>query len=485
MQLKTWDDITASASIVIVGAGMAGLEVARWLEHSGATNVVLFESGTAADTLHANAATAVDTHHWIEPRVDPFFKRTWISQSSHFNADSGMRMRLGGRSLYWYGICLPIEPWALQEPWWPGSVVRDLTDSWRDGESLYGLVRSSVGLGSVDTERFDIPTMTVGHLEFRTSPRAVSPSADGTRWSAYSPLDYWRDSTTGEFYSDDDAVTVYCDTDVVDVLVDGDRAVGVAVRRTGASSVRQVSAETIVLSAGTIASSRLAIQAMSTVVPEAGCRLGNLSDHIVQGFSVKSTDSPDAVGMAVGNFYAHCPQRLRSNVFLDVSDNGGIWMDVRATGEQLPDAGSFVELLGQPGGRLTSVRSSLSNADRLLVAQQRTVLDELWWELARSLGVTYAPLQFDDFDSPIRTQGGMANARSQAVVTWSRRLGTEDHEGGTLAFGRVIDADQQFHSIESLYACGPATFPRMGAANPAMTILALSRRLAGCLSQKH
>ena len=47
---------------------------------------------------------------------------------------------------------------------------------------------------------------------------------------------------------------------------------------------------------------------------------------------------------------------------------------------------------------------------------------------------------------------------------------------------RVLSADLEFTELPGLFALGPACFPRMGAANPALTVLALARRLAAHLA---
>ena len=42
--------------------------------------------------------------------------------------------------------------------------------------------------------------------------------------------------------------------------------------------------------------------------------------------------------------------------------------------------------------------------------------------------------------------------------------------------------NHEFNHIKNLYAVGPSIFPRPGAANPSLTTLALSRRLAYILN---
>jgi choline dehydrogenase-like flavoprotein len=66
-------------------------------------------------------------------------------------------------------------------------------------------------------------------------------------------------------------------------------------------------------------------------------------------------------------------------------------------------------------------------------------------------------------------------------VTYSFPLGSEQHESGTTPFGRVLADDHQFHVLRGVFAAGPSAFPRAGAANPTMTILALGRRLGAML----
>jgi hypothetical protein len=63
------------------------------------------------------------------------------------------------------------------------------------------------------------------------------------------------------------------------------------------------------------------------------------------------------------------------------------------------------------------------------------------------------------------------------------KLGTTHHEAGTLWMGSdpassVTDLNGRFHHIVNAYVAGPALFPTLGSANPAVTALALGRRTA-------
>lgn len=63
------------------------------------------------------------------------------------------------------------------------------------------------------------------------------------------------------------------------------------------------------------------------------------------------------------------------------------------------------------------------------------------------------------------------------------KLGTTHHEASTLRMGTdpttsSTDLQGRFHGVNNAYALGPATFPRLGSPNPMLTGVALSRRLA-------
>lgn len=68
-------------------------------------------------------------------------------------------------------------------------------------------------------------------------------------------------------------------------------------------------------------------------------------------------------------------------------------------------------------------------------------------------------------------------------------LGTTHHEAGTLWIGTdpntsVVDLEGRFHHIANAYAAGPAVFPAMGSANPALTAFTLARRTARAIVER-
>ncbi|MEV5568314.1 GMC oxidoreductase, partial [Streptomyces sp. NPDC052196] len=191
-----------------------------------------------------------------------------------------------------------------------------------------------------------------------------------------------------------------------------------------------------------------------------------------------------------GSYYARCEPSSRSNVFVHVQalPDGSLLIDVQMTGEQLPSDGNRVERTRDAAGRSTfTVHSRATPADREVIADQQKRLKSLWDGFARDTGLKPNALTFGDFDSPARTNSFALPESMNAVpagvpMTWSGFIGTEDHEGGTLPLGTVLTERHEFRDVSGLYAAGPATFPRMGAANPSLTTLALAHRLAAILA---
>jgi NAD(P)-binding Rossmann-like domain len=123
---------------VIVGAGMAGLAVARSMVEHGAEPPLVLEAGPDEGARHYRAAfdPARAQEMWLTPETDPCFWRPYRSLNDNYTDITGLRRRVGGRSLYWHGVVLPIEGQALADAW-PRVIADELTRSWHGGPGLY------------------------------------------------------------------------------------------------------------------------------------------------------------------------------------------------------------------------------------------------------------------------------------------------------------------------------------------------------------
>ncbi|MEX2981286.1 GMC oxidoreductase [Streptomyces sp. C36] len=495
MSSITGTEVQPHAGIVVVGGGLAGLELATALAGHGAEDVVVLEAGPGDDLAHVHMGRTQDdaTHVVFAPESDPHFHRPWVSDSApHYTGISGLRRRLGGRSLYWHGVILPLEDWALRTPWWPSAVVADLTESWLGGPSLYKQVTADLmnwsspapwSAGEASERHM------LGGQVFRPLPRACRRPSGADRWEAYTALHHWRDADGRPVPPP--GVRVHCRTEVLAVEVRDGTTRGVLVRDADGGT-RTIAAGTVVLCAGTVESTRLAIQALTATGRLRAPRLGGLADHIVQGFVVRLPTAGAAARVPrPGSYYVPTDPATRSYLRMDVHDDGPdtVLVDVRVTGEQLPNADSAVECL--PSAALpwqARIRTALLAEDRALIGVQRVVLRDFWRELARELGLPPAPMDFTAFGDPVRDNTLVLPGRTRSQPpgvpeTWTSLLGTEDHEGGSLPLGGVLTSRHEFADLPGLYAAGPAVFPRLGAANPSLTAIALSRRLAAFLAR--
>lgn len=492
--------------VIVVGGGLAGLELVRELDLRGVRGVLLLEAGPADDLRHVNLAFPPETalRLWLEPETDTYFWQPWTSLvPPSYTGSSGIRRRMGGRSLYWYGVALPIEPGALTEPWWPGPVICDLCESWRGEVSLYQRIQRRLSEwraqgadaphGLVD----DVSARELGSLWLRRTPRAIRHcTADSRRWRAYTPLDSWRAPLSGRAAGHPPGVRLVPHAQVQRVIVHGGKVASVAIRHGVTGEQAEIAAPIVVLAAGTMENSRLAIQVLTQVGALTRPRLPGLSDHLVQGIFLRLEPRHAAPLLDVlqpGSYYAPGPEPARSNLFLDVQSlpAGGVLVDLQMTGEQLPSAENYIECRSsarQPWP--VTVHAVTSPDDRMVLEAQRNILASMWKEIATITGHTCTELDFGEFGSPERTNAvvlpeSIRIARAGEPVTWSGLLGTEDHEGGTLPLGTILDEDGEFTAVRGLFAAGPSTFPRMGAANPSLTTLALTHRLAAVLAERH
>jgi choline dehydrogenase-like flavoprotein len=290
---------------------------------------------------------------------------------------------------------------------------------------------------------------------------------------------------------------VLADTEVIGVNVSSGQVRGVVVRN-GSERPAEIACTSVVLAAGTIESTRLALQALTATDPGARPVADGLTDHIVHGF-VAPLDPAGLPAWVVEQaareaFFVAPLTEARSNLFVRLYPNrlGAVILDAWAMGEQLPSAEGRIECV--PDGDWpwqVRISTGLCAADHAVIDAQHQALRGFWREFCAITGrpaSDMSGLEFADFLRPPRTLHGVVPTiddlpAGQAPVTWSSPLGSEYHEACTLALGRMLDDDHRFPAVEGLYAAGPATFSRPGAANPSLTSLALARRLAGLLDR--
>ncbi len=515
------DGLAFHADVCIVGAGVAGITVARALLGSGLT-VCLVESG------------GVD----FEPETQALYQGATEGQPYYDLEDARLRL-FGGTTAIWGGRCMPLDAIDFQRRGWvPHS-------GWSFGpEALapyYDRVRESLGL---PFEHFD------SRLEGEV--RLPRPLFDDQRLErAYWQFDgaYWRFRIENcRDLTEHPDVRVLLHANVVDIHADplGRHVDKIVIARHG--EVRgAVQARTFVLACGGIENPRLLLAASSACPDGLGNAHGNVGRYFMehprarlgtlesdQAFrmwdalrkrfagghkvmtALRLSDAEQArrqvlnAGVTAkyqrgeGNgrpimrilydaVREHSPpnRRMRQawRLYNRASDLlqghrtralrryqlrhglGRVLFMVR--GEQAPNPESRVVLdeddrdaLGMPRARLIW---RLSEIDKRTAAAFAEVLDD---ELRRAGLGRLAP-------APWLREPGTAWPVDPALSTHA--LGGYHHMGTTRMADSprhgVVDPDCRVHGVDNLYIAGSSVFPTGGWSNPTMTILALSLRL--------
>ena len=294
----------------------------------------------------------------------------------------------------------------------------------------------------------------------------------------------------------------------------------------------------VVLANGTIEATRLALDCLGAgdrTADPSSPRLGNLTVHLRSNITVRIRRA--ALGLAPGP-----PPDVETTAFLvrgqgsagrqfhlqlSAAAVGGIdpernmWQQVpdidmvaQIRANQDPDWITIVlrcmgEMEGDQGIPPDPTRSWIDLSPEIDEHHQRrayvhlaaTAADEILWremdqaafDLAADLAGAPAPV-----GQPANVQylhsptGPFADSRPQPSTTgrnwWQDGLGTTHHEAGTLFMGTpgtsVTDAEGRFQGLSNVYVVGPAIFPTLGSANPALTALALARRTAELLVEE-
>lgn len=455
--------MSATADVVVVGAGMSGLECAVAIVAGGVDDVLVVDAG---GDRHTQLAGSASPWHTTAP---PHYQRQESSPA------------VGGRSLRWHGVVLRLEDWALADRAWPETVRAALCDGVNTGAALYEEVERDLAGWAGDSLTSDDGTaarLLVPVLgEARAVPLAVRRGPDDG-WLAYTPLDRcrrWLDR------ADRPGVPrVRAGTRALDLVTRAGRVTGVWLGDVRTGEVELVSSGNVVLASGTLDNTRLVAQSLGGDQPRS---FPGLNDHLVQGFVVRQPvaalgwSSPrDAFGYEAGG------SGTRSNLFARVrrvpGNVGEVLLDVWAMGEQVRsdhNSVAFPEPRDVPWRGV--VTPGLATRDDEVLAAQRQRLAQVWTDLAGApLGPAGSPAFFG---APVTFQRACAEVMSGSPgvpVGYSWPLGTVDHESGTLPLGGAyVDETGGLTALAGGYVVGPATLPRSGAANPSLTTLALAR----------
>jgi len=499
------DHTTLEADLAIIGGGVAGITLARALAGSK-TRVCVVESGGLE----------------FDPQIQSLYEgeNTGIDYSTTLT-----RMRFfGGSSNHWGGYCRPLDPIDFEaRDWVPFSgwpfAFDELTPWYEPASEIV-----QIAPGHFRDRRYwqqqtgeSLPALLTGRMRplfVHFSP----PTHFGTRYRA--ELEAAAN------------VQVLLNANVTNIAAaENARAVNRLAIRTLNGLSHSVKARYYVLATGGLENARLLL--LSNTVVTAG--LGNHNDQVgryfmehphLSGFAeivaaelarlpkifrerVKAEgrqaqvafnparafllerrllNATFMVGLA-GTYQAGAladPGDAKARAHRDMllaaqhllSDNGkpadpntlGVWLGVGGSCEQVPNPDSRVSLSGQ--------RDALG-LPRLKLDWRLTEQDRLsFYANLRSLGLEFGALGFGRMVETVADRSDWP----QPVAGGSHHMGTtrmsNDPSRG------VVDRNCKVHDVENLYVAGSSVFPTSGSANPTLTLVALTLRLAGHLKDR-
>jgi hypothetical protein len=263
------------------------------------------------------------------------------------------------------------------------------------------------------------------------------------------------------------------------ISLEGDVARGVVAATDDGDSV-EITAGSVVLAGGGIESSRLA---MLSSVPDSSGRMGlGLQEHHFYDCWFDAPHLYEDAEAAVAVVYVpssdqdspqwelHAPGRS-----LFTLDDGASWAPAPGERYQMMIR-SFCATDKAAGNRVEPHEGPLGSADIHFVhtaedqerrgrvlEEARRIQDQLKMKVVGNVAVD-APERFRPPGSSYHDAGGL--------------------EMGTDPSTSVTDADGCFHEVRNLVCADAAAFPRIGATNPHLTIVALARRKALALARR-
>ena len=464
--------------VIIIGSGMGGGSLADALSDAGIKTLVLEAGGLTLPTHMNNLPgdwSRTANHH----RVGHFVNQP----GSDFLP--GVHLSLGGRSVYWSGLIPRMRDWELA--FWPEPVRSFLKQG--GYEPAETLLRKTKRLGPFQDQVVAKLTGDLPDWHVEDLPRSVAqPFLDDA-----GQLGNITQDSTGIFSTADlllasmgyaepagrANLTINLGHMVTRIVTNGTKATSVVCEDLLGNTTRQYRGKFIVLAAGSLESPRIALNS-------------NLSDPALK-LGVGLTDHP-AFFSAVYNIPNNSPfsgQKRHAKVLLfkktatfedhpfnvEVVVNPELW-HVRNSDDNLvpmPNPSkikmtfSFASLL-ENNNRL----SSHGIGKKLSVNVRRNPAGEPHCDAARnarnailaSLGIPFTASEGMDYGNE----------------------GTVHHAGGTMRMSGnaagVVDTNLKFEAYDNLYCADPSVWPFIPAANPSLTLVALSLRLANHLQSQ-
>jgi choline dehydrogenase-like flavoprotein len=526
--------------IIIIGGGAFGGALAQHLLYSDKLRnhrILVLEAGPFVFAEHAQNLPNIGVVAPGPVAVDPGVPRAEVWglpwRTNVPNGFPGLAYCVGGRSVFFGGWSPQLLDAEMPVPRWPAQVVQDLNNKYfheaatqigvdETNDFVFGrmhrALRTLLGAG-LNTVAAAIPLadlplppwpVTASGIEKLEAPLAVQgrPPRSGffpiNKFSSV-PLviratrQAWIESGGDDFRK---RLMVVPNCHVTRLATSISQGTGqVTTVHTNKGSVEVPPRGVVVLAAGTIESTRLALLSFQGVLSYD--MIGtNLVSHLRSNYAFRL---PRAAFPGLGNrdlqasaLFVKCrttphPDGTVSHFHLQITASGLKGLDTNSEAElfqKVPDVDTIDVLrLADEDSVVVNVRGvgeiQPGNAQNRVTLAGET--DE--FQIPRafvSINLTQNDNDtWDAMDAAADQLRQIFAAPAGAVDIARNRdgLGTTHHEGGTLRVGvspmeSVTTPHARFHHVVNAYAAGPALLPSLGSPNPMLSGVALARRIA-------
>jgi choline dehydrogenase-like flavoprotein len=466
----------AEFDVVVVGAGPAGITVAREIASAG-RRVALLEAG--------------GMEHPDQPQLALYDGET---TGLDYPLIASRQRYFGGTSNHWGGWCRPLDPIDFAErEWMPGSgwpISHETLDPW---------YQAAHGALAIPSNRYDMAQWA--------EPTAMLPSSrDDDFYNAgfrFSPPLRYRQAYADEL-EQHPTIHVFLNATMAGLDHDGETVKAVRVRTLDGHDYR-IKGGQFVLAAGGLELPRLLLHTASGDQPALGNRHGHLGRYFMEHFGYtpgfvltraelkyyryQGKDGPLMPVLAPSRALMENEKLNNCCMRLTAVEPDTTWPSaaiatpglarnletlpwryrVTMINEPSPNPDSRITLSEQPDALgMQRIRLHWSIVERDLQSVERLVAALSRWLGRSGLG----RVQFTRPISPETTQRFSGGMHHMGTTRMSRRP-----EDG------VVNTDCRVHETRNLYVASSSVFPTVGYANPTLTIVALALRLADHLKR--
>ncbi|MGH8909651.1 MAG: GMC oxidoreductase [Egibacteraceae bacterium] len=463
--------------VVIIGSGFGGGVLADALTDKG-RHVLVLEAGSLIYPSHITNLPGDWPTLAARHQIGHFLNQP----GSQFLF--GVQMNLGGRSVFWSGLIPRMREWELR--FWPTAVRNHLTSTGYDAAEILLRKRRTLGPfqnATVARLRSGFPEHTVEDLpQSLHQPNLGDNDELGNvlekSTGIFSTADLLLDSLAYTGLAGRDNLTINLNHYVIEIATSDGAAKEVVCWDLIGNQERRYRGKVVVLAAGSLESPRIALR---SDLPDPNGRIGRgLTDHPAF-FSREYGLPPESEFGGLDDhakvFMTHKQASLEQHGYnVEVLINPKYW-DVRHPDDDVRK--QQIDAITKSGVRLQFIQATHLDDENFI--------QDLGPGVKASVQVK-PNLSGSGFFNEVRgLRNDLLTFLHAEPFDPSEGMhfgneGTPHHAGGTLRMSGdgtgVVDTDLKFEALDNLYAADNSVFPFIPAANPALTLSALSLRLA-------